>query len=168
MAKSAKKEKGFTVLELMIVIAVIIIIAAISIPFLHKAKVNANDGAAVSAMRVISQAQNINRASTGQYKSLLELQTDGFIDKRFGGTDSNPFESSTGGYDYKVILIAPTPEAPEPNYILSARPTNRNILTATGTKRFGIDKAGVIFYDTDYSAHFETVDELHAANHMGE
>src|SRR5262245_59137013 len=77
-----KRNDGFTLIELMIVIAIIAIIAAIAIPSLLSARLSANESNAISTLRnmVTSQAQFQSSANmdedtdgTGEYGTLGEM-----------------------------------------------------------------------------------------------
>jgi len=95
-----KKQKGFSLLELLIVVAIILIIATIAIPSLLRSRQSANETHAVANLRNLNTAEVTYISShQGQYGALPDLVAAGLLDQRY--TDGS------AGYDFIVEISAP-------------------------------------------------------------
>jgi len=75
-----QREKGFSMIELLIVVAIISLIAAIAIPNLRRARQGANAASAVQSLRTISTAQILYQSKYREYGTLALLAPEGTLD----------------------------------------------------------------------------------------
>ncbi len=80
----AASSEGFSLIELLIVVAIILIIAAIAIPNLLRSRIAANQSSAVSSMRTIITAENAYSCTYVGYSSGPGLTSLGTVRVRYG------------------------------------------------------------------------------------
>jgi len=147
--KKQSKKRGFSLIELLIVVAIILIIAAIAIPNLLRSRIAANEASAVGSLRTLNTAEityNTTYPATGFACSLGVLAPPSGsaspTSSAAGLIDSNLSSGTKSGYSFGISSCSGTPAN---TYSTGAQP-----LTAgtTGQRYFCSDSSGVIKYDT--------------------
>lgn len=131
-----RQDQGFSLIELLIVVAIILVIAAIAIPSLLRARISANESSAVSSLRALNAAQISYQSTfpTAGYATLLSS---------LAGTSCNPpgqsgaclidtqlASGTKSGYSFALTGASGTPNA---TYQLIASPISPN---QTGVRYF--------------------------------
>ena len=129
-----KRDRGFSLLELLIVVAIILIIATIAIPSLLRSRQAAQESSAVAQIRTINTAQVTYLSSNaGSYGSIPQLITQGLLDSRFSGSVSGyNFTVTASGSDYTANATPSSTNAGRYGYYSSPDAVVR-FATATST-----------------------------------
>jgi prepilin-type N-terminal cleavage/methylation domain-containing protein len=131
--------KGFTLVEIMIVVAIVALLAAIAIPNLLRARVNANMSHAQATLRTLSTAaESFAAANNGNYPtSMAQLTgvTPPYLNEDYTDAANNPIQ----GYTFSISVPLTTA-----TYDFGANPTS---CTSTGTASYEISEGGVLLED---------------------
>jgi type IV pilus assembly protein PilA len=144
-----KKQKGFSLIELLIVVAIILIIAAIAIPNLLRARIAANESSAVSSVRTINTAEvSYQTAYPGSGYSATLSPLGGAVPCTPASTSAclidNVLAAGTkSGYGF-AEAGATAVNGADTTYTVGAAPVAWN---QTGVRQFGSIEDGVVRAD---------------------
>ena len=150
------RTRGFTLVEIMIVVAIIALLAAIAIPNVLRGRTTANESAAIGNLRALVSSVEMFRSVNNTYPTTANWVADMYTtpDPDFGppsfnhimdGTDCppGPASSCTQGYRYTYTSAAGA------TYSVNANPA---VLNNTGTRSFFVDESGLIRHCTGTGA----------------
>ena len=129
-------EKGFSLVELLVVVIIIAIVAAIAIPNLLASRRAANEASAISTLRTIHSAQATYNASTNPNVYSTGTQLTGLVD-----TVLNQATFTKSGYDFAMVT-----QTDNKTYCMTAKPHTAG---TDGVRSFGVGTDGSIKVKSD-------------------
>jgi prepilin-type N-terminal cleavage/methylation domain-containing protein len=149
-----KVSRGFSLIELLIVVAIILIIAAIAIPNLLRSRIAANQSSAVGSLRTLNTAEvtYATTYNTGYSATLGDLgppgagntpvaTAAGLVDEVLSGGAATATTSSKSGYQFVYTPGAADSSGKINTYNITATPVS---VGTTGTNFYFTDQSGVI------------------------
>ena len=152
MHPQRRKPNGFSLIELLVVVAIILIISAIAIPSLMKSRIAANEAAAVSACRKIVTAEVVyfSTFGAGYTQTLAQLGPDpgnlnGPPTAAFAGLlDELLSAGAKHGYQFTYVSQDADGDGMPEAFRINANPASPGF---TGERRFFTDQSGVIRFN---------------------
>src|SRR6202049_3031451 len=140
-----RRQKGFSLIELLIVVAIILIIAAIPTPNLCRAKIAANQSSAVGSLRTLNTAGIAFSTRYAQYPTALSNLSPIGHRGTASSSSADLIDSVLAGATKSGYVFTFTPGASNQSYSVTATPITA---ATTGQNMYYTDQSGVIRVDT--------------------
>ena len=147
--RSHKYNEGFSLIELMIVVAVIGIVSAVAIPNLVSSKRSANEASALAGVRVILSAEATYQATTGAglYGDLAALASNSLVDQSIAAATIAGPGTAKSGYLFAAENISGTGGPAFDAITQPVAHTSASLLFATGSRSFFVNESGVMYFN---------------------
>lgn len=146
--------QGFSLIELLIVVTIILIIAAIAIPNLMRSKIQANETSAVGSLRALNESAILYSNTYGGFPHALSDMGPGASGAAPTSTSADLIDSvlASGvksGYRFTYVAGAADPGGNVSSYTITATPLSQG---STGQRSFFTDQSGTIRNTTSGNA----------------
>jgi type IV pilus assembly protein PilA len=151
--KTKHAARGFSLIELLVVVSVILVIAAIAIPNFIRSKMRANEASAVENLRTISTAQVVYSTTyqVGFSPTLVALAGQPVVPDptQAGLIDVVLGSGSKSGYTYTYTVVRTDPNGNVTDFAVNADPI---LVGSSGDRHFYIDQSSIIRQSTTAAA----------------